>query len=161
MVDTAFRHGDVVKTTGGSSKRAPKREIKGDWSDWLLVPDRLVWEIFKHNHLEALQRDGPKGGKYSVSSSCVDENLEKINKSWCERSKNPASRLWKGNSNSNNQPENSISEHTICQTLKKMGYSSRKPHHGPHMWAMNSKVWLQFCIDSPNFDDRWLEKAKN
>lgn len=40
--------------------------------------------------------------------------------------------------------QNNISEHTILSTSKKMGCSSRRQHHGPHLLAENRKVWLQF-----------------
>ncbi len=37
-----------------------------------------------------------------------------------------------------------ISEHTSCQTLKQMGYSSRRPHRVPLLSAKNRKLRLQF-----------------
>ncbi len=40
--------------------------------------------------------------------------------------------------------QDTISEHTTCQTLKQMGYSSRRPHRVPLLSAKNRKRMLQF-----------------
>ncbi len=40
--------------------------------------------------------------------------------------------------------QNIISERTTRQTLKQMGYSSRRPHRVPLLSATNRKRWLQF-----------------
>ncbi len=40
--------------------------------------------------------------------------------------------------------QNTISERKTCQTLKQMGYNSRRPHRVPLLSAKNRKWWLQF-----------------
>ncbi len=54
--------------------------------------------------------------------------------------------------------QNTISEHTTCQTLKQMGYSSRRPHWVPLLSAKNSKQRLQFTQDHQNWT---IEGRKN
>ncbi len=47
--------------------------------------------------------------------------------------------------------QNTISEHTTCQTLKQMGYSSRRPHRVPLLSAKNRKRMLQFVQAQQNW----------
>ncbi len=47
--------------------------------------------------------------------------------------------------------QNTISEHTTRQTLKQMGYSSRRPHRVPLLSAKNRKQRLQFTQDYQNW----------
>ncbi len=50
----------------------------------------------------------------------------------------------------NQDMQNTISEHTTRQTLKQMGYSSRRPHRVPILSAKNRKRWLQFTQTHQN-----------
>ncbi len=54
--------------------------------------------------------------------------------------------------------QNTISERTTRQTLKQMGYSSRKPHQVPLLSAKNMKWMLQFTQTHQN---RTIEDWKN
>ncbi len=54
--------------------------------------------------------------------------------------------------------QNSISEHTTRQTLKQMGYSSRRPHRVPLLSAKNRKRRLQFAQAHQNWT---IEDWKN
>ncbi len=54
--------------------------------------------------------------------------------------------------------QNTISEHTIRQTLKQMGYSSRRPHRAPLLSAKNRKWRLQFSQAHQNWT---IEDWKN
>ncbi len=54
--------------------------------------------------------------------------------------------------------QNSISEHTTFQTLKQMGYSSRRPHRVPLLSAKNRKRRLQFTQAHQNWT---IEDWKN
>ncbi len=47
--------------------------------------------------------------------------------------------------------QNTISEHTTLQTLKQMGYSSRRPHRVPLLSAKNRKRRLQFAQSHQNW----------
>ncbi len=47
--------------------------------------------------------------------------------------------------------QNTISERTTCQTLKQMGYSSRRPHRVPLLSAKNRKQRLQFTQAHQNW----------
>ncbi len=47
--------------------------------------------------------------------------------------------------------QNTISERTTRQTLKQMGYSSRRPHQVPLLSAKNRKQRLQFAQDHQNW----------
>ncbi len=47
--------------------------------------------------------------------------------------------------------QNTISEHTTRRTLKKMGYSSRRPHRVPLLSAKNRKRRLQFAQAHQNW----------
>ncbi len=47
--------------------------------------------------------------------------------------------------------QNTISERTICRTLKQMGYSSRRPHRVPLLSAKNRKPRLQFAQAHQNW----------
>ncbi len=47
--------------------------------------------------------------------------------------------------------QNTISERTTCQTLKQMGYSSRRPHRVPLLSAKNRKRRLQFAQAHQNW----------
>ncbi len=47
--------------------------------------------------------------------------------------------------------QNTISEHTTRQTLKQMGYSSRRPHRVPLLSAKNRKQRLQFAQAHKNW----------
>ncbi len=54
--------------------------------------------------------------------------------------------------------QNTISEHTTHQTLKKMGYSSRRPHWVPLLSAKNRKRRQQFTQDHQNWT---IEDCRN
>ncbi len=54
--------------------------------------------------------------------------------------------------------QNTISEHTTHQTLKQMGYSSRRPHRVPLQSAKNRKRRLQFAQAHQNWT---IEDWKN
>ncbi len=54
--------------------------------------------------------------------------------------------------------QNTISERTTCQTLKQMGYSSRRPHRVPLLSAKNRKQRLQFAQAHQNWT---IEDWKN
>ncbi len=54
--------------------------------------------------------------------------------------------------------QNTISERTTRQTLKQMGYSSRRPHRVPRLSAKNRKQWLQFAQAHQNWT---IEDWKN
>ncbi len=54
--------------------------------------------------------------------------------------------------------QNTVSEHTTRRTLKQMGYSSRRPHRVPLLWAKNRKRRLQFAQAHQN---RTIEDWKN
>ncbi len=54
--------------------------------------------------------------------------------------------------------QNTISEHTTCRTLKRMGYSSRRPHRVPLLSAKNRKRRLQFAQAHQN---RTIDDWKN
>ncbi len=54
--------------------------------------------------------------------------------------------------------QNTISEGTTCQTLKQMGYSSRRPHRVPLLSAKNRKRRIQFIQDHQNLT---IEDLKN
>ncbi len=54
--------------------------------------------------------------------------------------------------------QNTISERTTCQTLKRMGYSSRRPHRVPLLSAKNRKRRLQFTQAHQNWT---IEDWKN
>ncbi len=67
--------------------------------------------------------------------------------------------------------QNTISECTTRQTLKQMGYSSRRPHRVPLMSAMNRKQRLQFAQVHQNWtigdwknvawsDESWFSDAR-
>ncbi len=47
--------------------------------------------------------------------------------------------------------QNTLSEHITCQTLKQMGYSSRRPHRVPLLSAKNRKRRLQFTQAPQNW----------
>ncbi len=51
----------------------------------------------------------------------------------------------------NQDMQNTISEHTTHQTLKQMGYSSRRPHRVPLLSAKNRTRRLQFTQDHQNW----------
>ncbi len=54
--------------------------------------------------------------------------------------------------------QNIISERTTCQTLKQMGYSSRRPHRMPLLSDKNRKRRLQFTQAHRNWT---IEDWKN
>ncbi len=54
--------------------------------------------------------------------------------------------------------QNTISERTTRQTLKQMGFSSRRPHRVPLLSAMNRTRRLQFTQDNQNWT---IEDWKN
>ncbi len=54
--------------------------------------------------------------------------------------------------------QNTISEHTTPQTLKQIGYSSRRPHRVPLLSAKNRKRRLQFTQAHQNWT---IEDCKN
>ncbi len=54
--------------------------------------------------------------------------------------------------------ENTISEHTTRETLKQMGFSSRRPHRVPLLSAKNRKQSLQFAQAQQNWT---IEDWKN
>ncbi len=54
--------------------------------------------------------------------------------------------------------QNTISERTTCQTLKQMGYSSRRPHRVPLLSDKNRKRRLQFTQAHQNWT---IEDWKN
>ncbi len=54
--------------------------------------------------------------------------------------------------------QNTISERTTRQTLKQMGYSSRRPHRVPRLSAKNRKCMLQFAQAHQNWT---IEDWKN
>ncbi len=58
----------------------------------------------------------------------------------------------------NQDMQNTISEHTTRQTLKQMGYSSRKPHRVLLLSDKNRKRWLQFTQHHQNWT---IEDWKN
>ncbi len=58
----------------------------------------------------------------------------------------------------NQAMQNTISEHTTRQTLKQMGYSSRRPHRVPLLSAKNRKRRWQFALAHQNWT---IEDWKN
>ncbi len=54
--------------------------------------------------------------------------------------------------------QNTISDRTICRTLKQIGYSSRRPHRVPLLSAKNRKRRLQFAQAHQNRTIEDLEK---
>ncbi len=61
------------------------------------------------------------------------------------------------NTHYNQGMQNTISERTTCRTLKKMGFSSRRPHRVPLLSAKNRKRRIQFTQAHQNWIIR-LEK---
>ncbi len=62
--------------------------------------------------------------------------------------------------------QNTISEHTICRTLKQMGSSSRRPHRVPLLSAKNKIRRIQFTQTHQNctIEDRknvaWSDESR-
>ncbi len=62
--------------------------------------------------------------------------------------------------------QNTISERKIRRTLKQMGYSSRRPHRVPLLWAKNRKRRLQFAQAHQNWtiedwkDVAWTDESR-
>ncbi|KAL1250643.1 hypothetical protein QQF64_018439, partial [Cirrhinus molitorella] len=54
--------------------------------------------------------------------------------------------------------QKSVTECTMCRTLRRMGYSSRRPHRVPLLSAKNRKLRLQFAEAHQNWT---IEDWKN
>ncbi len=108
--------------------------------EWLLVPDGLVWVfkkllIYWDFHTQpflGFKEKGQKKRKYPVNGSCVDENGLLMSEFRGELSDwfrdDRKAKLTQITTRYNQGMQNTISEHTTRQTLKQMGYSSRRPH---------------------------------
>ncbi len=132
--------------------------------EWLLVPDGLVW-VFKKmliywdfNAQPSLvfTENGPKKRKYPVSGSCVDENALLMSEVRDYRK----ATVTQITTRYNQGMQNTISERTTRRTLKKMGYSSRRPHRVPLLSAKNRKRRQKFAQAHQNWTiDDWKTVA--
>ncbi len=164
-----------MKTTCWSSNRASEWGRKGILVtlnvEWLLVPDGLVWvfqklliywDFHEQPSLEFTE-NGPKTRKYPVSGRCVDKNAWLMSE---VRGQRRMDRLVRDDRKAkvtqitryNQDMQNTIFERTTRQTLKRMGYSSRRPHRVPLLSAKNRKQRLQFTQAQQNWT---IEDWKN
>ncbi len=136
--------------------------------EWLLVLDGLVWVfqkllIYWDFHIQpslGFTENGPKKRKYPVSGSCVDENallMSEVRGEWAVRDDRKAT-LTQITTRYNQCMQNTISEHTTRQTLKQMGYSSRRTHRVLLLSVKNRKWRLQFAQTHQNWT---IEDWKN
>jgi len=137
--------------------------------EWLLVPDELVWifqKLLIYWDFEAqpslgFTENGPKKWKYPVSAVVWTKMP-----CWCQRSEEIGQTVRDDRKATVTQittrykqgMQNTISEYITRQTLKQMGYSSRRPHRVPLLSAMNRTQRLQFTQDHQNWT---IEDWKN
>ncbi len=131
--------------------------------EWLLGPDGLVWVfqkllIYWDFHAQpslGLTEIGQKKEKISSERQlCGRKCLVDV------RGQRRMGRLIRDDRKAtvtqitaryNQVMQNTISEHTTRQTLKQMGYSSRRPHRVPLRSAKNKKRRLQFTQAHQNW----------
>ncbi len=132
--------------------------------EWLLVSGELVWVFqkmliyldFYAQPSLGFTENGPKKRKYPVSGSCVDENALLMSEVRGDRKES----VTQITTRYNQGMQNTISERTTRRTLKKMGYSSRRPHRVPLLSAKNRTRRLKFAQAHQNWTiDDWKTVA--
>ncbi len=86
-----------------------------------------------------------------MSSSRVDEKALLMSEEKGQTVRDRKATVIQRTTHYNQGMQNTISEHTTCQTLKQMGYSSRRPHRVPLLSAKNRKQRLQFTQAHQNW----------
>ncbi len=150
----AFRHQDAVKMTFWSSNRASEWGKKGALSDFecgmfvcarragLSISETADLLGFSHT---TISENGPKR-EHIQWAAVVWTKMP----CWCQRRIGRQFRddrkatVTQITTHYNQGMQNTISEHTTHQTLKQIGYSSRRPHRVLLLSAKNRKQKLQF-----------------
>ncbi len=138
--------------------------------EWLLVPDGAGLSIsktadllgFYHTTISRVYREWSKKEKISSERQlCGRKCLVDV------RGQRRMARLVRDDrmatvtqitTRYNQGMQNTISEHTLRRALKRMGYSSRRPHQVPLFSAKNRKRRLQFAQAHQNWT---IEDWKN
>ncbi len=135
---------------------------KGDLSDFergMVIGDRRGWSeyfkncwstgIFTHNHL--VYREWSEKEKISSERQlCGGKCLVDVRGEWADWLEMIES-ITQITTRYNQDMQNTISEHTTRQTLKQMGYSSRRPHRVLLLSDKNRTQRIQFAQTHQNW----------
>ncbi len=129
--------------------------------EWLLV--QTGWsEYFKNTTISRVYREWSGKEKYPVSGSYVGQTClvdvrgqRRMGRLVRDYRKATVTQI---TTRYNQGMQNTISERTTCQTLKQMGYNSRRPHRVLLLSAKNRKRRLQFAQAHQNWT---IEDWKN
>ncbi len=126
--------------------------VGADGLVWVFQKLLIYWDFHEQPSL-GFTENGPKKRKYTVSSSCVDENallMSEVRMGRLVRDDRKTT-VTQITTRYNQDLQNTISEHTTHRTLKQMGSSSRRPHRVPLLSDKNSTRRIQFTQDHQNW----------
>ncbi len=145
------------------SIRMGKKGYLSDFKHGMVVGARRAGLSISKTQLSlGFTENGPEKRKYPVSGSYVDKHvllMSEVRGEWARLVRDDRkATVTQITTRYNQGMQNTISERTTCQTLKQMGYSSRRPYRVLLLSAKNRKRRLQFAQAHQNWT---IEDWKN